>query len=93
MTTLWASFCGPGTTFLENPDVGPAEVPPQVILTVPEISNPMVISTRLPDNFKDNVQRCKNGKVLLYIQSLDPAKPASIKISAPLFEDVVVTID
>lgn len=50
-------------------------------------------SGRLPDNFKDNVQRCKNGKVLLYIQSIDPSKPATIKISASLFEDVVVTID
>jgi len=50
-------------------------------------------SGRLPDNFRDNVQRCKNGKVLLYIQSIDPSKPATIKISSPLFEDVVVTID
>ncbi len=50
-------------------------------------------STRLPDNFKDHVQRCQNGKVLLYIQSVDPSKPATIKISTPLFEDVVVTID
>ena len=49
-------------------------------------------SYTLPDNFKDNIQRCKNGKVLLYIQSIDPSKPTEIKISAPLFEDVVVTI-
>jgi hypothetical protein len=49
-------------------------------------------SNTLPDNFKDNTQRCKNGKVLLYIQSVDPSKPTKITISAPLFEDVVVTI-
>jgi hypothetical protein len=24
-------------------------------------------SYTLPDNFKDNIQRCKNGKVLLYL--------------------------
>jgi len=50
-------------------------------------------ATRVPDNFKDNVQRCKNGKLLLYVQSLDTSEPAIIRISAPLFEDVVVTID
>lgn len=49
-------------------------------------------SATLPDNFKDNVQRCKNGKVLLYIRSVDPSKPAHIKISAPLFDDVTVTL-
>jgi beta-galactosidase len=47
----------------------------------------------LPDNFKDNVQRCNKGKVLLYIKSVDPSKPATIRISAPLFEDKLVTID
>jgi beta-galactosidase len=49
-------------------------------------------ATTLPDNFQDNVQRCKNGKLLLYIRSVDPSKPASIKISAPLFDDVTVTL-
>jgi hypothetical protein len=49
-------------------------------------------SYTLPDNFKDNIQRCKNGKVLLYIQSVDPSKPTKITISAPLFEDIIFTI-
>ena len=49
-------------------------------------------SNTLPENFKDNIQRVKNGKLLLYIRSVDPSKPAQIKISAPLFDEVVVTL-
>ena len=49
-------------------------------------------SNTLPDNFRDNIQRVKNGKLLLYIRSVDPSKPARIKISAPLFEEVLVTL-
>jgi hypothetical protein len=49
-------------------------------------------SNTLPENFKDNIQRVKNGKLLLYIRSVDPSKPTQIKISAPLFDEVVVTL-
>ena len=49
-------------------------------------------SSVLPENFKDPIQRCKNGKLLLYVRSIDPSKPASVKIIAPLFEDVVVEL-
>lgn len=49
-------------------------------------------SNTLPYNFKDNIQRLKNGKLLLYIRSVDPSKPTKIKISAPLFEEVLVTL-
>jgi hypothetical protein len=49
-------------------------------------------SNTLPDNFRDNIQRVKNGKLLLYIRSVDPSKPAQIKISAPLFDEVLVTL-
>ena len=49
-------------------------------------------SSVLPDNFKDNIQRCKNGKLLLYVRSIDPSKPAYVKINAPLFEEVVVAL-
>ncbi|MDB5276457.1 MAG: glycoside hydrolase [Ferruginibacter sp.] len=49
-------------------------------------------SSVLPDNFKDNIQRCRNGKVLLYIRSVDPSKPVHINISAPLFEELIVTL-
>lgn len=49
-------------------------------------------SNLLPDNFKDNVQRCRNDKILLYVRSVDPSQPAVINVSASLFEDNKIII-
>jgi len=42
------------------------------------------------DNYKDRVHRCKNGRLLLYVRSLNPAESARVTVSSPLFEDVTV---
>jgi len=53
-----------------------------------EDSNPENI-----ENYKDNKQHSYHGKVLLYIQSLDKPGKATVKISSPGLEPVMVELN
>ena len=50
-------------------------------------------STDPADNYKDRVQRCRNGKLLLYVQAKEHIEEAEVTISSPLYGEVAVTFD
>ena len=43
-------------------------------------------------NFKDNVHNCSGGRLMLYIQSLDPSKEGQVVIKGSGFEDFVIKL-
>ncbi len=49
-------------------------------------------SVNASDNFLDNRQRCINGRLLIYVRKDDADKPASIKLSTPMLESLVVEL-